>query len=584
MSVFLSKQINKSVPTGKYYRSLMKNMLIIGFFLPFLPMILVCGIIYWQFHSAYQKNVQIQIKEAVISSQKNIDNYLKERIGNLLSVAESFNLEESRSTNSLEMIHRKLQRYYGDVFTNLGLVNGQGLQIAYTGPDNAYLQNDSRIKLLNGGGRILSLTPDRQGEVHLIVAVRIIRHEKTWTLWSSINRRSFGRVVDDSGIGSFIILDKDVKNAIRAIGVSGKAKSPTVDFSDISKIIPDDFEPDNIAVIEPSNNSGEKSIWGATLLSNNDWVLLYKREAKEAFADLKTTRKVILVTIFTAGFLIAANAFRLSKKTVYSIRQADKKKQKMNENMFQTGKLASIGELAAGIAHEINNPVAVMIEEAGWIYDLLDEEEFHESKNLSEFKRALNQIRTQGRRCKDITRKLLSFARKTDFGINKIRLHELIEDIVAITGKRAEYNHVVITTDVRKDLPELYVPETELQQVILNLINNALDSMEETGGVLSLSARMTEGGIMIDVSDNGPGIAQENLLRIFDPFFTTKPVGKGTGLGLSICYGIVRKMGGEITVDSSKAKGTAFHIKIPLPPRAPSNSALPGIQDSTATT
>jgi len=243
----------------------------------------------------------------------------------------------------------------------------------------------------------------------------------------------------------------------------------------------------------------------------------------------------------------------------------------MNDQIVETGKLASLGELAAGIAHEINNPVAIMVEEAGWIEDLLEDEEFKEGENLNEFERALKQIRTQGQRCKEITHKLLSFARKTDSRIQVVSINELIEELVTLSEQRAKYSNVTIQVDLQKDLPTVKVSESELQQVMLNLINNALDAMENTGGNLSISTRTEENNIilgdyiLIEVSDNGPGIPTANLAKIFDPFFTTKPVGKGTGLGLSICYGILKKMGGDILVRSIVGEGTNFTVKVPLP-------------------
>ncbi|MDQ1238427.1 MAG: two-component system, NtrC family, sensor kinase, partial [Thermodesulfobacteriota bacterium] len=226
--------------------------------------------------------------------------------------------------------------------------------------------------------------------------------------------------------------------------------------------------------------------------------------------------------------------------------------------------LASLGELAAGIAHEINNPVAIMVEEAGWMEDHLKEEEtLQQSENLDEFKRALNQIRVQGRRCKEITHKLLSFARKTDPTVKNVNLNELIEDVVALSEQRAKYSGVKIHLHLHDSIPTVNVSPSEIQQVILNLINNSLDAMEKTGGNIDISTRINGSFVVVDVADNGPGIAKSNLQRIFDPFFTTKPVGKGTGLGLSICYGIIKKMGGDITVNSAAGMGTNFHVHIP---------------------
>jgi two-component system NtrC family sensor kinase len=235
----------------------------------------------------------------------------------------------------------------------------------------------------------------------------------------------------------------------------------------------------------------------------------------------------------------------------------------MDEKVVETGKLASIGELASGVAHEINNPVAIMVEEAGWIGDLLEEDEFQESKNIEELRRALTQIKTQGKRCKEITRKLLSFARKTSLSVQDIRINELVEEIAGISAQRAKYAMVEMVTRLQEGLPTVRVSLSELQQVFLNLINNALDAMEKKGGKLALSTREAEGFVVVDVADTGVGIPAANLNRIFDPFFTTKAVGKGTGLGLSICYGIIENMGGRIEVQSTVDVGTTISVYIP---------------------
>jgi len=250
---------------------------------------------------------------------------------------------------------------------------------------------------------------------------------------------------------------------------------------------------------------------------------------------------------------------------VQRIARADREKEMMNEQVIEAGKLASVGELAAGIAHEINNPMAIMVEEAGWIEDLLQEEEFQEGANLDEFKRAVKQIKTQGKRCKEITHKLLSFARKTDPAIKVVQLNDLVEEIVALCEQRAKYSSIHINMNLMSPLPTIHASPSEMQQVLLNLINNAVDAMEKSGGSIDITTRVDGAYVVLDVADTGPGIPQANLARIFDPFFTTKAVGKGTGLGLSICYGIIHKMGGEISVNSAVGIGAVFHIRIPRP-------------------
>ena len=300
------------------------------------------------------------------------------------------------------------------------------------------------------------------------------------------------------------------------------------------------------------------------MLKHGDWLLVYQQKASDAFSDLRRTLRVTIAIMLLAGICIVVIAFILSKRRVNRVASADQEKEMMNEQIVETGKLASVGELASGIAHEINNPVAIMVEEAGWIEDLLEEEEFRGGENLDEFKRALEQIRTQGRRCKEITHKLLSFARKTDSRIQDVQLNDLIEELIALSAQRAKFANVDINVNLQENPPILHVSQTELQQILLNLINNALDAMEKTGGTLNVSSELEGDYIVVEVEDDGPGIPEANIVRIFDPFFTTKPVGKGTGLGLSICYGIIKKMGGDIIVKSTMEVGTTFRVKIPI--------------------
>jgi two-component system NtrC family sensor kinase len=140
-----------------------------------------------------------------------------------------------------------------------------------------------------------------------------------------------------------------------------------------------------------------------------------------------------------------------------------------------------------------------------------------------------------------------------------------VEELIALSAQRAKFAKVDINLDLQRDLRTIKVSQAELQQVMLNLINNALDEMEKSGGTLKVSSALEGGYIVVEVADNGPGIPEANLARIFDPFFTTKPVGKGTGLGLSICYGIIKKMGGDIEVRSAVDAGATFRVKIPIP-------------------
>jgi len=358
--------------------------------------------------------------------------------------------------------------------------------------------------------------------------------------------------------GSFFIIDRD------GLYQAGTVQDIKPGESVIGELLNTIKNPgDEITIVQGTDDSGHENIYGITKFKGDDWLLIYQQKVSEVFSGLNRANGVALAVVLIVCVLIGINAFRLSKMMVQRIAQADREKQKLNEQMFQTGKLASIGELAAGVAHEINNPVAIMVEEAGWIDDLLEEEGFRESENLPEFRRALKQIRTQGKRCREITHKLLSFARKTDSRVQDIQIKQLIQDTITISEKRAKNNGVVINSDIQDNLPAIKGSPAELQQVLINLLNNAIDATEKKGEMISISAQLEDNNVVIRVSDNGSGISKDNLSRIFDPFFTTKPSGKGTGLGLAICYGIIKQLGGEIDVSSTIGKGSTFRIRIP---------------------
>jgi two-component system, NtrC family, sensor kinase len=560
------KRAKKDIPTDIHYRSLKKNILLIAMIVPLVPMILVSGIIFYQFHVSYKKEVLFHLEEVVLKGKQRIDLFLNDKLYIISMLTEICSYEQLRKELYLKEKLRLLQMQHGAVFTGLGVINEKGVQVAHTGSDtsgtNRYLKADWYQKVMNAGHVISDVTPDLRNSPHFRIAVRKDEIGTKWVLWAAIDYETLRGVVETVGTGrtgSAFILNRD----------RHYQTGPRNRVNPGMEIFIDSLESTNKAegavfIDRRIGDSGHENIYLATFLKSADWILVYRQIVSEAFSGLKKAKSVALAAILIVSFLVGANAYGLAKRMVRNIARADKEKQRRNEQMFQTGKLASIGELAAGIAHEINNPVAIMVEEAGWIDDLLEEEEFWGGENLSEFKRALKQIRTQGMRCKEITHKLLSFARKTDTRVQEVQPTALIQDMISFSEKRAKYSGIAINTNIQKNLPPVKVSPTELQQVLLNLMNNALDAMEKSGGTLSVSARREGDNFTIAVSDDGPGIPKEALSQIFDPFYTTKPGGKGTGLGLSICYGIVKKMGGEITVESAVGEGATFFISLPV--------------------
>ncbi|MBW2622250.1 MAG: two-component sensor histidine kinase [Deltaproteobacteria bacterium] len=545
----------------------MKSILLIAVVVPLVPMLVVSGIMYYEFQSSYNKKARVHLENTVVEGSRAIDRYLSERIRDLGFLAETFTADELRQESFLSRLLSGLNARSKYGFAGLVFLDAQGRQLAHAGSvkkSDTDLSDAGWLREVTKAGYIIR-EPSFDSEDHPQIQIVVSKPSRgnAWFLGSTLDFRAFSAFVKGlcpAGFGDAFIVNKNGRFLTAPLQRAG---SENIKFSDF-------FGPGKIAgdkkpVHWSADNNGNKSVYTAARLENADWYLVHEQSAGKAFSGLGRARIVAVASVLIVSFLIAANAFRLSRTMVRRIEKADIEKRRITEQMFQTGKLASIGELAAGIAHEINNPVAIMVEEAGWIGDLLEEDEFQSLKNVSEIERSLKQIRTQGHRCKDITRKLLSFARKADSSVQGVQVKELVEDIVHIAAKRAKYAGVVVNLDIQEELPPIEVSPTELQQVFLNLTNNALDAMEEgKPGVLGISARLEKDNIVVEVSDNGAGIPEEDLLRIFDPFYTTKPVGKGTGLGLSICYGIIKKLGGDIHVNSFINQGTTFRVSIPL--------------------
>ena len=261
-----------------------------------------------------------------------------------------------------------------------------------------------------------------------------------------------------------------------------------------------------------------------------------------------------------ASLLLAALSFVTVRKLLSQKATAEREKDWSAEQLLQSQKLASIGELSAGIAHEINNPLAIIRQEAEWLLHLFKKESPPEA---AEIKNCLTEVVHQVDRAREITHNLLNFARRRQPVVQAVDLNRLVEDMTLLVAKEAQHNRITVLKKLQPDLPAINSDAPLLRQVILNLLNNAIQAVGQDGAV-TVTTRVAEANqVMVQVDDTGVGISKENLAQIFDPFFTTKPQGKGTGLGLSICHGITERLGGKISATSDEGKGSSFTVKLP---------------------
>ncbi len=549
-----------------YYKSLTRKILLIIIAVSFVPLILVSGIILNRFNVSYHKKQNEHLRELVLKHKQNIDSFLQEKLNSIRFMSKSFSFEKLNDEEFLRNSLASLQMEYGSIFEDLGIVNEKGIQISYAGPfklENANYSDAQWFKnAIQSDYTISNVFLGLRGAPHFVITARQYRQGIPWVLRATISFSAFNSLVENLRIGktgfAFILnRNGEYQSKPRVEAVSDKV------YSIYNLIVNGRNIKDDVYFSELDDESENKYLLVASLIKNGDWVLICQQEKSDAFSELTNARQITVLIILIDSIVIIITAFLLSRWIVAKIAKTDDEKEMMNQQIIETGKLASLGELAAGIAHEINNPVAIMVEEAGWIHDFMEEEYLSNKENKNELERALLQIKTQGKRCRDITKKLLSFARKTEATIEDVDINEVINDVISFCTQRAKFANVVIRSNLQEKLPILRISHTEIQQVFLNLMNNALDALEKRGGNVILTSMLEANEIVVSVADDGPGIPKANLARIFDPFFTTKPVGKGTGLGLSICYGIIKKMGGIIDVRSVVDAGTTFYVRLP---------------------
>ncbi len=242
-------------------------------------------------------------------------------------------------------------------------------------------------------------------------------------------------------------------------------------------------------------------------------------------------------------------------------REAEFRK-RMEEQMVTTEKLASLGTLAAGVAHEINNPLAIINESAGWLKLILNKEEMAGIPRKQDLEKGLDKIEKGIDRARRITHQLLGFAKKDDPIFAEVNLRELVDEAVHLVNREAANKDVEIMREMDPDKSIVWSDPYLLRQVFINLLTNGIYATG-AGGTITIRLEAVGGEINLTVRDSGKGIPKENLKKIFEPFFTTKPPGEGTGLGLFVTRGIIEKLGGTIAVESRLGQGASFTIKLP---------------------
>ncbi|MBU4193114.1 MAG: two-component sensor histidine kinase [Pseudodesulfovibrio sp.] len=511
-------------------------------------------------HSLESENL-LRTARTTSNTRRTLAYFLDARHKALEFVATRYGVESLREPELLAGILGSLKQSFGG-FVDLGLIDNTGRQVAYNGPYSLLGRDYSTQEWFASALSLGKYTSDvflgYRDVPHLIIA----RHTKDpatgedYVLRATLDTEQFNAALSS--------LDLPGQGDAFIINSRGVMQTPSRYMGSLFSVIDLPIPPysETTSVLPVMGKDGTDYTVGFAYIEDTPFILLVVKKTAELMKPWETVRMDLLWLLVTSVVVILVVIVGVSTYMVDKIYVADQTRANALHQMEHTNRMASIGRLAAGVAHEINNPLAIINEKAGLIKDLFSfkEQYAHDRRLLAN----IDSILASVERCGRITKRLLSFARHIDVNVEVLRFKDVAEEVLSFLHKEAEYRNIAIVMSIPENMPEFVSDRGKLQQIFLNLVNNAFQAMND-GGRLSISAARGEGDTLdFTVRDNGCGIPEADRKRIFEPFFSTKKKTGGTGLGLSITYGLVQELGGSMAVESEVGKGTAFTITLPL--------------------
>lgn len=506
--------------------------------------------------------------EAITSSKKRaVDTFIVERVAQIKNLVNTHSFEDLTNPARLGEIFSVMQSN-GKSFIDLGIIGLDGKHIAYVGPYDLSQANYSETgwfqEVLYKGVYVSDVFMGFRKVPHFVIAV--LRHQggKTYIMRATIDMEAINallrRVYSGKRSDAFLV------NAEGLLQNDSRFSGGTMSKVDI----PLPSKPNHIVITDLHNstavngeNSPKNMLAALTWLEAMPWVLVVVDDVAESLHPLQQLRLFVALFVIIGGIMVGVGAVLATRSLMAHLAESDRKQAELDATMLQSSKMAALGKMAAGVAHEINNPLMLIRESAGWIRDLLDEEDPKKLNNLQELQETAEKIEKHVDRAKGVTHRMLGFGRRMDPTRNEVFINALADQTIAFLETEAAHRNIRIIKNYDASVPTILSDPAQLQQVILNIIDNAIDAVEKDGTVSVSTRALPGGGCSISINDSGPGIPEDKLKRIFDPFFTTKKVGEGTGLGLAICFSILEKIGGSLSVDSVVGHGATFTVTLP---------------------
>jgi len=558
---------NGSEADTRTYFSRLKKRLFVSLTLAFIiPLVVLSGYFHFQFNATLKKSGKLHVVSLAESLRNTIDLFLQERVVNIFNL---FHGDRFTVTPDQSDMHHYLQNLMeaNDAFIDVGFFNPAGRQIGYAGPHpylhgKDYSQEKWFQTLIKQEKNyyISDIYLGFRDKPHFTIAVKQQVDNQYYVMRATLDPDKFYMFLRDIGRGKSIvtslinregeyqIVDPDRGQLLAQSGIDPPVKKG----SGVTEIV----------------KSGADQLLAGAWLSEVDWALIVMQPMRVAYARMYHARVVLIITTVAIIILLFSITWFSVRRLLSRAEATEKKRRELQDQLYHAARLVSVGELAAGVAHEINNPLAIIGSPCGVIRDLFDPD-YGGGKDITpelagQIREELAVIDDAVGRAGDITHKLLRSARKAEPHWETTNINQTLEDVVnGFIEREFQVENIELVRDYAKDVPEIQVDVTQLRQVFQNLINNAADAIKDSGKI-TLTTRVKDNKVQVVISDTGRGMSQEELGKIFLPFFTTKPAGKGTGLGLGISLSIIEAMGGTIDVQSMPGAGSAFTISLPI--------------------
>lgn len=552
------KDVDNLAPATRYIR-LWRFAILLTSMISIIPLVVMTLFNYYHDQRAFSSEMHFKVSQILSNTKRTLEFLIEERRSALNLIVTEKDLEYLCDDESLTLVLRNLNQAFPG-YIDLGIINTDGDQLYYSGPYDLkgrnYKDQPWFHEVMLRGIYVSNVFMGYRNFPHFVITIKHENEPGDYFIlrvtidMELINEQVYSLDLDNETDAFLVNNEGILQTASKFYG--GVLKKTQIEIPMHSR---------NSVVIDEVESGRRMVTRGYAYIHGTPFILMASTRIQDPLEHWISRRSELVWFVLIATIIILVIVVYRSTYMVNRLRESDERRARAFHNIEYTNKMATIGRMAASVAHEINNPLAIINEKAGLLKDIVtfDKDFPKKEKSLG----LLDGVEQSVERCSKVTHRLLGFSRRMDIHKEMIDLENLLKEVVGFIAKEAEHRNISINYNISKDVPAIESDRGQLQQVFLNIVNNGVAAVKD-GGSIDISAEsLNQESVTVCIKDDGVGISRENLTNIFEPFYSTK--GEfGTGLGLSITKDIVEKLRGKIEVRSELNRGAEFKISLPV--------------------